>query len=153
MSKQEDKIREQAPAFLDEGEQVLAAVIARPRGWTQTHAGSFVVGLHQQGKHHEAAEEAGLQLASPMALAVTPRRLVVFSIGSPVGMGAGGSVKELVSSLPLSAVESIEIKRLLLGKVITVRAGGEPIKLEVNAAADAKGLVEAFEGARGGIAT
>jgi hypothetical protein len=32
-----------------------------------------------------------------MALAVTQRRLLVLRIGSPIGLGIGGSVKELVS--------------------------------------------------------
>jgi hypothetical protein len=152
MSKQDGKIVEQAGQFLDPGETVLGAIIARPRGWTQTHAGALHVGAHQQGKHRAAGEAAGLELASPMALAVTGKRVVVFGISSPIGMGKGGDIKELVSDVPLAEVDSIAIKRLLLGKVVTVTVGGTPIKLEVNAAADAKGLVEAFDSAKGGVA-
>ena len=135
--------------FLEEGEEALAAIVARPRGWTQTHAGSIHIGAHQQGKSHAAADGSGFPLASPMALVVTQRRLLSFSIGSPIGLGMGGAVKELVGAVGLEEVDSIDFKRLLAGKVVklTVR-GGEEIKLEVNAAADVKGLIAAFEGSR-----
>jgi phosphatidate phosphatase APP1 len=78
MSKQEQKVKEGIAPMLGEGEEVLAAMIARPRGWTQTHA-----------------------------------------------------------------------KRLLARKVVKLRVrGGDEIKLEVNAAADVKGLIAAFEASR-----
>jgi hypothetical protein len=84
-----------------------------------------------------------------MALVVTQRRLLSFSIGSPVGLGMGGAVKELVGAVGLDQVDSIEFKRLLAGKVVKLTVGGgEEIKLEVNAAADVKGLIAAFEGSR-----
>jgi len=41
-----------------------------------------------------AAEEAGLQLANPMALALTGSRLLVLAISPPIAMGKGGDVKE-----------------------------------------------------------
>jgi hypothetical protein len=91
-----------------------------------------------------ASANAGLTLASPMALLVTTRRVIVLKIGSPIGLGIGGAVEELVSSLPISAVDEIRVSRLLLGKVITVIVAGEEIKLEVNAAADAGGIAGAF---------
>lgn len=37
----EDKIKEQAQQYLEAGEQVLSAVIARPRGATTTGAGGL----------------------------------------------------------------------------------------------------------------
>jgi len=84
-----------------------------------------------------------------MALVITERRLLSFSIGSPIGLGAGGAVKELVGAVGLDEVDSIASKRLLAGKVVklTIR-GGDEIKLEANAAADVKGLIEAFEASR-----
>ena len=57
-------------------------------------------------------------------------------------------MKELVGAAPLQDVDSIEVKSLLLGKVVTVTVRGVPIKLEVNAAADAKGLARAFASAK-----
>jgi hypothetical protein len=149
MSKQEQKVREGIAPMLDEGEKVLAAIIARPRGWTQTHAGSIHIGANQQGRSRGAAADSAFPLASPMSLVLTNRRLLSVSIGSPVGMGIGGEVKEIVGSAGLDEVDSIASKRLLAGKVVKLRIrGGDEIKLEVNAAADVKGLIAAFEGSR-----
>jgi len=50
-------------------------------------------------------------------------------------------VKELVSGAPLTAVYSIDVSRLLAGKVVTV--AGTPFKLEVGGG-DAKGLANQF---------
>ena len=143
--KSEDKIREGAKPFLEDGEEVLAAFVARPRGYTQAHAGSLHVGAHQQGQATAGAERAGFELASPMALAITPKRLLSLSMGAQAGMGIGGGVKELVSEAPLREVDNIEIKRLLLGKVVKLTVRGEEFKLEVGAGANAKGVVEAFQ--------
>jgi hypothetical protein len=96
------------------------------------------------GEAIAAGANAGLTLASPMALLVTTRRVIVLKIGSPIGLGIGGVVEELVSSLPISTVDEISVSRLLLGKVITVIVAGEEIKLEVNAAAYAGGIAGAF---------
>ena len=144
----EDKIREGARQFLEDGEEVLAAFVARPRGWTQSNAGSLHLGAHQQGKSREGAEAAGFALASPMALAITDRRLLSLSMGAQAGMGMGGGVKELVGEAPLSDVDAIKVKRLLLGKVVELQVRGESFKLEAGAGANVKGVAEAFERSR-----
>lgn len=144
----EDKIREGASAFLEPGEEVLAGCVARPRGWTQSMAGSKMVGGRQVSQAAEAAEQAGFRLASPMAVAVTQRRLLSMEMGAQVGMGVGGGVKELLSAVPLREVDSIKVKRLLVGKVVEIAVQGHTFKLEVGAGANAKGLVEAFESSR-----
>jgi hypothetical protein len=158
MARAEKKIKEGAAPLLDDGEEVLAAVVARPRGWTQSNAsagGGFVPGMvggalggKKQKQQVESAESVGFELASPMALAVTQRRLVVFKIGSPIGLGIGGDVKELVSSAPLDEVDSVEVKRLAVGKTMTVTVRGTPFVLEVGAGANAGGVAEAFESAK-----
>lgn len=145
----EDKIKEGAQPFLEPGEEVLAAFVARPRGWTQKTAGSMAVGARQARQAGEAAGKAGFELASPMALAVTQRRLLSMGMGAQVGMGVGGGVKELLSAVPLSEVDSIKVKRLLIGKVVEVGVRGQTFKLEVGAGANANGLAEAFERSRG----
>ena len=144
----EDKIREGAEPYLEEGEEVLAAFVARPRGWTQANAGLRGLGMNQQGAATGSAEAAGFELASPMALAITPRRLLSLELGA-AAVGAG-SVKGLKSEAPLSAVDSIKVKRLLLGKVVTVGVNGVEFKLEAGAGANAAGVAEAFEKARAG---
>jgi hypothetical protein len=141
----EDKIREGARPFLSEDEEVLAAFVARPRGWTQQRAGAHAIGGHQVATASDGADQAGFALASPMALAVTTQRLLSFSMGAQVGMGVGGGVKDLVGEAPLSAVDSLKAKRLLVGKVVTISVRGESFKLEVGAGANVKGVVEAFE--------
>ncbi len=158
MARAEAKIKDGAAPLLDDGEEVLAAVVARPRGWTQSNAsagGGFVPGMvggalggKKQRENVESAESAGFELASPMALAVTQRRLVVFKISSPIGLGIGGDVKELVSAAPLEEVDSVEVKRLAVGKTMTVTVRGTPFVLEVGAGANAGGVAEAFETAK-----
>ncbi len=147
-SKQEEKVKEGARQFLEDGEEIAAAVVARPRGWTQQHAGSMMLGGSQQAKAQAGAEDAGIRLASPMAVVVTDRRLLTLELGAVVGMGAGGAVKELLSSVPIAEVDSVELKRLLVGKIIKLQIRGSEFKLEVNGAADAKGLVEAVDRAK-----
>lgn len=143
--KAQEKIVEGAGPLLDDAEHVLAAFVARPRGWTQTHAGAMHLGIHQQSKARQGAEDAGFELASPMALAITERRLLSLELGAAkTGVGAG-AVKRLVSAVPLSEVDDIEVKRLLLGKVVTVTVRGQEFKLEAGAGANVAGVVEAFE--------
>jgi hypothetical protein len=148
----EDKIREQAASYLEPGEHVLAAFIGQPRGATASKVGAGVVvsaiGDARQGKERKAAGEAGLTLANPMALALTESRLVVLSVSAPIAMGKGGDVKELVSSAPLGDVESIQVKRLLVGKTVHVTVRGQPFKLEAGAGANVKGLAEEFRPAK-----
>jgi hypothetical protein len=140
----EDKIKEGARPFMEDGEEVLAAFVARPRGWTQAMAGSLHVGAHQQGRATDVADAAGFALASPMALAITDRRLLSFSMGAQAGMGVGGGVKELVGQAPLADVGAIKVKRLLIGKVVELQVRGESFKLEAGAGANAKGVAEAL---------
>ena len=156
-SRHETKIKEGASAFMGDGEEVLAAIVARPRGWTQAAAGAAgpgavasQMGHRKQQGNVAAADEAGFPLASPMALAVTNSRLLSIKIGSPIGLGIGGDVKELAGEAPLGDVDSIEIKRLAIGKRVVVTVRGTEFTLETNAAADAKGLVAAFESAKSG---
>jgi hypothetical protein len=85
-----------------------------------------------------------------MALAVTDLRLLCFGISNPVGLGIGVDVKELVSEAPLAEVDSIEVKRLAVGKTVTVTVTvrGTPFVLEVGAGANAKGVADEFERAK-----
>jgi hypothetical protein len=147
MSSYEDKIKQQAGSYLKPGERVLAAFIARPRGAMQARTGlaGSIVGGRKVGQQRRAAEEAGLTLASPMALTLTDQRLLVFKVSPPIALGKGGDVKDLVSEAPLADVDSIDAKRLLVGKVVTVTVRGAAFKLEVGAGENVKGLADGFE--------
>lgn len=158
MARYETKIKEGAAPFLEEGEEVVAAIMARPRGWTQATAsagGGAAAGLiggaiggKKQQRNIEAAELVDFELASPMALAVTQRRLLSLKIGKLIGLGMGGKVEGLVSAVPVSEVDSIEVKRLAAGKTVTVTVRGVPFVLEVGAGANAKGVAEALDRAK-----
>jgi hypothetical protein len=142
-------LREQGPRFLEPDEQVLAAFQAKPRGsGAATGAGGLgaqAVGGAWARKSRTAAAGAGLQLTSPMALALTDRRVAVFGGDTSMGTGKFTGITELVSSVPLGEVESIRIKRLLVGKTVTVNLQGGEVKLEVPPGQDAKAFVEEFE--------
>ena len=140
----EDKILEGVRALLEPGEQALAAMVGRPHGWSQSVAGSMVVGASQQQRAHEGATAAGFALASPMALAITNRRLLSLSMGAQVGMGLGGGVKELVGEAPLSDVDDIKVKRKLMGGQVEVTLRGETFSIDYGAGANAKGIAAAY---------
>jgi hypothetical protein len=149
----EEKIKEQGQTFLDAGEHVLAAFVAQPRGGTTAKMGGVapaIIGGIKTGKQHAAGEAAGLELANPMALALTENRLLVLGISQPIAMGKGGDVKGVVSAVPLTDVDSIEVKRLLVGKTVTVTVRGVSVKLEAGGGANAKGLAEEFTRAKAG---
>ena len=148
MSRQSEKIVKGAQEFLEDGEEVLAALVAAARGHTQAVAGSMNLGAHQQGRAGAAAAEAGLQIASPMGVALTQKRLLTLRIGTPIGLGIGGAVKGLLSAVPIADVEAIEVKRLALGYTIALTVRGSRFALEANAASNAPALAEAFERVR-----
>lgn len=151
-SRYAQKIREGAKPFLNNGEEVRASIIGRARGWTQSMAGgaSLVAAAFGGRKvtRNLAAANPVFPITNPMALAVSQHRLLAFKISEPVGFGIGGAVKELVGAVHIAAVDAIVIRRLLIGKTVTVTVGGVPILLEAGAMADAKGLVAVFERAR-----
>ena len=154
-SKQEKKVAAGMEPFLEEGEEVRAVLIARPRGWTQSTAGGAqtlgvgeALGARKQQQARSGAEEAGIELASPGGLVLTNKRLLTVQTGEALGLGMGGSVQEVLSAVPISDVDSIKVKRLLLGYVVTLTVRGSEFKLEANAAAGAKLLAEALQRAK-----
>src|SRR4051812_49808702 len=116
MAKAEKKIKEGAAQFLEPGEEVLAAFVARPRGWTQSSAspgGGAIAGAiggalggKKQQESVAAAQDAGFELASPMALAVTDRPLLSLKISSPIGLGVGGGGQGGGGGAPLGGEDS-----------------------------------------------
>lgn len=140
----EDKILEGVRGLLQPGEQALAAMVGRPHGWSQAMAGSMIIGARQQHRANESADAAGFALASPMALAITNRRLLSLSMGAQAGMGIGGGVRELVGEAPLSDVEDVKVKRKLMGGQVEVTLRGETFSIDYGAGANAKGISEAY---------
>lgn len=149
---QGQKVMDGAEPFLEPGERVLAGIVAAARGNTTASAGGGVIvreiGNRKAGKQTRAAADAGLVVQSPMGLVVTDRRLLTLRISMPWGFGLGGTVKELLSAVPLDDVERIEVKRLGVGKKLVLAVRGSEFTLEAGAGADAQGLADALERAR-----
>ena len=147
----EAQLKEEARSMLDPGEEILAAVVAQPRGTGVARSGGGLgpqaIGSAWMRKSKGGAVDAGLELTTPMALALSQRRLLVFGLETSA-LGKPKGVKELFSSAPLEEVESISVKRLLVGKTLTVSLRGAEVKLELGAGQDAKGLAAQFERAK-----
>jgi hypothetical protein len=85
-------------------------------------------------RQNRAAEEAGPQVANPMAVALTDSPLLVLRISKPITMGEGGDEKVLISAVTLSDIDSIETKRLLVGTTAIVTVRGVAINPEAGGA-------------------
>ena len=146
MADQLEQIRQYAAAFLDDGEEPLAAITASPRGRnTATAAGGVgsMIGYKMVSGQGDKAKAVGLRRESNMAVVLTQRRLMTVKVGFSVG-GTITGVKELLSAIALSDLESIEAKRAGLGGLLIITArGGQPIKLECRVGR-AREFVEAF---------
>ena len=155
MSKQETKIIEGVLAHLEPGEQALVAIVAQPKGTTKSVAGAGALGAAgaamgggERRAANEAAAGAGLVLSSPCAVVLTGQRLLTVKIGAPIGLGLGGKVKEVLSSVPIAEVDGIDVKKVALRQNITIHVRGESVSLEANAAASAKDLASTFASLR-----
>jgi hypothetical protein len=148
-------VQRAARPFLEPDEHLLAAFQAQPRGTgvARAPAGGALVqaataAIGEQwvkGSRDEAAH-AGLVLASPMVLGLSERRLLVLT-GKKKSLGTGKimEIDELISSVPLDEVTSIEVKRLLVGKTVRIGVSGSEVKLEVPPGNDPKGFAAEFE--------
>ena len=155
--KQGRKIADGAEAYLEPGERVLTALVAQARGATTAKVGGNLIanelGARKAGKNAATAEEVGLIVRSPMGLVLTDRRLLTFGISTPWGLGLGGAVKELLSEVPVEELEHIDVKRLAVGRRITLGLRGHEFKLETGAGGEADALAEHFEELRGATLT
>jgi hypothetical protein len=81
-----------------------------------------------------------------MVLGLSERRLLVLT-GKKKSLGTGKimEIDELISSVSLEEVTSIEVKRLLVGKTVRIAVSGGEVKLEVPPGNDPKGFAAEFE--------
>jgi hypothetical protein len=156
VSKQESKIIDGVRPHLEPGEEPLVAIVAQPKGTTAAVAGrgalgaaGGVMGSGARKAAHNAADSAGLVLASPCAVVLTSTRLLTARIGAPIGMGLGGKFKEILSSVPVNEVDGIEVRKIALRQNITLHVRGEAITLEANAAARANEMASTLTSLRG----
>ena len=148
MSKHQQQIVDAARGKVDE--EILGATFAKPRGATTAIAGgdliSREIGARKAGKQAKGADAAGIELGNPGAVAVTPTSLVTMAVKVSLG-GQIKDVKDVLSTVPLSEVDSVEVKRMGLAGVMEITAGGGSFKLEgkVN---DMREFADAFQRAK-----
>ena len=132
------------------GEELLGAAFAKPRGATTATVGRGLItgeiGARWAGKQHKGADTVGIELGNPGALAVTPTSLVTMQVGVSMG-GQVKEVKEVLSTVPLADVDSIEVKRMGLAGVMEITAGGASFKLE-DKIGDMREFAAAFDRAK-----
>ena len=157
MGKQEQKVIDGVRPLLSPGEEPLVALVAQPKGTTKGIVGGSVLGNAGEGMGgrerrgaEEAAAAAELVLSTPCALVLTNMRLLSVKIGAPIGLGLGGKVKEVLSAVPLSDVDGVDVKKIALRQNITLRTRGQMIELEANAAASASELADRLATLKGG---
>ena len=148
MSKHQDQIVAAASGKLDE--QILAAAFAKPRGATTAAAGGGAIareiGNRWAGKQGQGAADAGIEIGNPGAIAVTATSLVTMKV-KVSALGAIKDVTDVLSVVPLGAVDSLEAKRMGMAGVMEISAGGASFKLE-GKPGDLKEVADAFERAK-----
>jgi hypothetical protein len=148
VSKQRDQIVEAARGKVQE--ELLGAAFAKPRGATTTAAGGGVIpseiGVRWAGKQAKGAEAADIALGNPGAVAVTRTSLLTMAVKVSF-TGQIKDVTEVLSTIPLAEVESLEVKRMGLAGVMEIAVGGSSFKLE-GKAGDMKEFADAFERAK-----
>lgn len=129
MSKTSEQIKDRARPLLDDGEEVIAALVASPRGSnTAAQIGvAGAIGRKWANKHVGAADASGIEVHRNMVVALTQTRLLTMKVTISL-MGAIKEVKEISSSVPLSEIDAIDSK----WNVLTITVGGTPIKLEAH---------------------
>ena len=148
MSKHQEQIIAAAKGKVDE--EILGAAWGKPRGATTAVAGGGMIareiGSRWAGSQTKGAQAAGITIGNPGAVAVTPSSLVTMKV-KVSAMGAIKEVTEILSTVPLAEVDSLEVKRMGLTGVMEISAGGGSFKLE-GKPGDMKELAEIFERAK-----
>jgi hypothetical protein len=151
VSKHQEQIIAAADGKLDE--EILGAAWGKPRGANTAAAGGLIageIGARWAGKNRKGAEAAGITLANPGAVVVTPASLITLKV-KVSAMGAIKEITEILSTVPLADVDSLEVKRMGLTGVLEISVGGNAFKLE-GKPGDMKELVDAFDRAKAAVA-
>ena len=148
MSTHGEQIVAAARGKLDQ--ELLGAAFAKPRGATTAGIGGGAIaseiGSRRAGKHAKGADAAGIVLGNPGAVGVTSSSLVTMAVKVSFG-GQIKDVTEVLSEVPLTDIQSIEVKRMGLAGVMEINSLGTSFKLEgkVN---DMREFADAFERAK-----
>jgi hypothetical protein len=148
VSKHQEQIIAAAKGKLDE--DLVAAAFAKPRGATTAVAGGGMIareiGSQWAGKHRKGAEAAGIEVGNPGAVGLTATSLVTMKVKVSM-MGAIKEVTDVLSVVPLGAIDDLQVKRVGAAGVMEITAGGGSFKLE-GKAGDMKEFAAAYEQAK-----
>jgi hypothetical protein len=151
VSKHQEQIIAAARGMVDE--EILGAAWAKPRGSTTAAAGgagiASEIGARWAGRQTKRAEAAEIAVGNPGAVAVTATSLVTMQV-KVSAMGAIKEVTDVLSVVPLAAVDSLAVKRMGLAGVMEISAGGSSFKLE-GKPPDLKALADVFERAKAAL--
>lgn len=147
MTQHDDAIRQGITSYLEGGEQVVATIVASPRGSQTATSGGLgaagAVGRRWAGSNEDGAATLGLVLQRSCGVVLTDQRLITLDLA----ISAFGKVKEvraLLSAVTRSRIIEVEARRLGAAGVVTLTAeGGASFKLEAKPAA-AKVFAAAF---------
>jgi hypothetical protein len=131
-------------------EPILGAAFAKPRGATTTAIGGGAIvgaiGGKKVSDQTKGAEAVGIVLGNPGAVAVTSRNLVTMQVKVSF-TGKINEVTEVLSTVPLAEVDSLEVKRMGAAGVMEISSHGTAFKLE-GKAGDMKEFAATFERAK-----
>ncbi|MDR7086694.1 hypothetical protein J2X11_001533 [Aeromicrobium panaciterrae] len=131
-------------------EPILGAAFAKPRGATTAAIGGGVItgaiGAKKVGDQTKGAEAAGIVLGNPGAVAVTATSLVTMQVKVSM-MGQIKEIAEVLSSVPLAEIDSLEVKRMGAAGVMEISSHGSTFKLE-GKAGDMKEFASTFDRAK-----
>jgi hypothetical protein len=149
VSNHQEQIIASAAGKIDE--PILGAAFAKPRGATTAGLGGGAIvgalGGKKVGDQTEGAKAAGIVLGNPGAVAVTPTSLVTMQVKVSM-MGQIKDITEILSTVPLAEVDSLDVKRMGAAGVMEISSHGNSFKLE-GKAGDMKEFAAAFERAKG----
>ncbi len=131
-------------------EPILGAAFAKPRGATTSAIGGGAIvdaiGGKKVSNQNKGAQAAGIVLGNPGAVAVTGSSLLTMQVKVSL-MGQIKDITEVLSTVPLAEVDSLEVKRMGAAGVMEISAHGSSFKLE-GKAGDMKEFAAAFERAK-----
>ena len=149
MSNHQEQIIAAAAGIIPE--PILGAAFAKPRGATTTAVGGGAIvgaiGGKKISDQNKGAQAAGIVLGNPGAVAFTAQNLVTMQVKVSF-MGQIKEVTEVLSTVPLAEVDSLEVKRMGAAGVMEISSHGSAFKLE-GKAGDMKEFATAFDRARG----
>jgi hypothetical protein len=146
MSQHDDALRAGIRPYLEDGEEVRAAVVASPRGSQTAGSGGLgaagAIGRAWSGRNEDGAAEVGLVLQRSCGVVLTDRRLVTLDLAISA-FGKVKAVRGVLSAVPRGVLSAVSVKRMGAVGVLTLEAGPHSFNLEAKPAA-AKELAEAY---------